>query len=60
MVKVLDGKVTIPLPSLIECNNLPDNRAEIPMQNAALHQLHLVKVTEHIIQGRDLNLEVSE
>lgn len=48
MVKALDGKVTIPLPPLIECNDLPDNRAEIPTPNAALHQPHLVKVAEHI------------
>ena len=31
MVEALNGKVTIPLPPLIECNNLPDNRAEIPL-----------------------------
>ncbi|XP_067282594.1 uncharacterized protein [Pseudorasbora parva] len=48
VVKALDGKVTIPLPPLIECNDLPDNRAEIPTPNAALHQPHLVKVAEHI------------
>ncbi|XP_041926339.1 uncharacterized protein LOC121690066 isoform X1 [Alosa sapidissima] len=47
-VESLNGKVTIPLPPLTECNDLPDNRSEIPTPNAALHQPHLSKVAEHI------------
>ncbi|KAL2082436.1 hypothetical protein ACEWY4_022254 [Coilia grayii] len=48
MIEDLSGKVTIPLPTLTECNDLPDNRAEIPTPNAALHQPHLAKIAEHI------------
>ena len=48
VVESLDGKVTIPLPPLIECNDILDNRSEIPTPNAARHHPHLVKVAEHI------------
>ncbi|XP_063733027.1 uncharacterized protein LOC134860115 [Eleginops maclovinus] len=48
IVESLNGKVRIPLPPLTECNDLPDNRSEIPTPNAALHQPHLSKVAEHI------------
>lgn len=48
MVESLNGKVTIPLPPLIECNNINNNQSEIPTPNAAIHHPHLVKVAEHI------------
>lgn len=44
----LDGRVTIPLPPLIECNDILDNRSETPTPNAARHHSHLLKVAEHI------------
>lgn len=48
VVESLNGKVAIPLPPLIECNDILNNRSEIPTPNAALHHPHLVKVAEHI------------
>lgn len=48
VVESLNGQVTIPLPPLIECNDIHDNRSEIPTPNAALSHPHLVKVAEHI------------
>ncbi|KAI7804924.1 hypothetical protein IRJ41_023810 [Triplophysa rosa] len=48
VVESLDGTTTIPLPPLIECNDIPNNRCEIPTPNAARHHPHLVKVAEHI------------
>ncbi|KAI7808136.1 hypothetical protein IRJ41_016509 [Triplophysa rosa] len=48
VVESLDGTIMIPLPPLIECNDIPNNRCEIPTPNAARHHPHLVKVAEHI------------
>lgn len=36
-----DGQVCLPLPTLIECSQIPNNRAEIPTPDAALHHAHL-------------------
>lgn len=36
VVESLDGTVHVPLPSLIECNDIPNNREEIPTFDAAL------------------------
>lgn len=36
-IESIDGKVILSLPSLLECNNIPDNRAEIPTPSAGLH-----------------------
>lgn len=47
VVESLDGKVTIPLPPVIEFNDILDNHSEIPTPNAARHHTHLVKVAEH-------------
>nr|XP_054593164.1 uncharacterized protein LOC129160055 [Nothobranchius furzeri] len=40
-VESLDGSVRIPLPSLIECNDIPNNREEIPTPEVAFHHPHL-------------------
>lgn len=45
----LDGTVRIPLPSLIECNDIPNNRDEIPTPTAALH----LKSVVHVIPDFD-------
>ncbi|XDV17737.1 hypothetical protein PO909_023556 [Leuciscus waleckii] len=41
MLESLDEKTCVPLPVLIECNELPDNRSEIPTPSAVLHHPHL-------------------
>ncbi|XP_025766921.1 uncharacterized protein LOC112848107 [Oreochromis niloticus] len=48
MIESLDGKVTMPLPALIECNDIPNNRSEIPTPEAACHHHHLKRVADKI------------
>ncbi len=40
-IESVDGKVILSLPSLLDCKNIPDNRADIPTPNAAFHHSHL-------------------
>ena len=47
-VESSDGSVQITLPSLIECNNIPNNRDEIPTPEVAFHHPHLQPVAQHI------------
>lgn len=46
-VESIDGKISISLPSLIECNEIPNNRDEIPTPNVA-HHAHLKSIS-HLI-----------
>lgn len=48
MIESLDEKTCIPLPALIECNELPNNRSEIPTPRAAFHQPHLQNIASEI------------
>ncbi|XP_060799637.1 uncharacterized protein LOC132901338 [Neoarius graeffei] len=48
MLESLDEKTCIPLPVLIECDELPDNRSEIPTPSAALHHPHLRCIASEI------------
>ncbi|KAI7789362.1 hypothetical protein IRJ41_022847, partial [Triplophysa rosa] len=43
-----DGKVILSLPSLLECNNFPDNRIDIPTPSAALYHSHLKPIAPFI------------
>lgn len=47
-VESLSGDSTFSLPPLIECNQIPNNRSEIPTPEAALHHLHLKRIAAHI------------
>ncbi|XP_014829410.1 PREDICTED: uncharacterized protein LOC106907997 [Poecilia mexicana] len=47
-IESMDGKTVQLLPSLLECNEIPDNRAEIPTPSAALYHEHL-KPIAHLI-----------
>lgn len=47
-IESVDGKVILSLPSLLECNNIPDNRAEIPTPSAALYHSHLKSIAPFI------------
>ena len=40
-VQSLDGSISLSLPTLIECNQIPENREEIPTPNAARYHSHL-------------------
>lgn len=48
----LDGSVHIPLPSLIDCADIPNDRDEIPIPSAARHHSHL-KFVAHLIPDLD-------
>lgn len=42
------GKTHIPLPTLIECDRLPDDKSKIPMPEIARHYTHLKRVVDRI------------
>ncbi|XP_061829090.1 uncharacterized protein [Nerophis lumbriciformis] len=47
-IESMDGKVSLPLPSLVECNDIPNNRSEIPTPNAASNHPHLKSIAQFI------------
>ncbi len=48
IVESLDGTTSVMLPTLIECNHMPDNRSEIPTPAAAQHHPHLKSIAHKI------------
>ncbi|XP_054652021.1 uncharacterized protein LOC129192244 [Dunckerocampus dactyliophorus] len=48
MVESIDQSLSIPLPTLLECNQLPNNRSEIPTPDAAYHHTHLKRIANKI------------
>ncbi|XP_075436064.1 uncharacterized protein LOC142472776 [Ascaphus truei] len=44
----VDGRVKIPLPTLIECNHMAANRNEIPTPDVARHHQHLRGIADRI------------
>lgn len=48
IIESADDEVSFPLPTLIECNSMPDNRNEIPTAVAALHHSHLKIIADKI------------
>ncbi|XP_034005864.1 uncharacterized protein LOC117497939 [Trematomus bernacchii] len=48
IVESLDGKTKAALPPLLECNNLPDDRSEIPTPEITQYFPHLRQVTDKI------------
>ncbi|XP_048764717.2 uncharacterized protein LOC125672561 [Ostrea edulis] len=44
----LDGSYTYKLPCLIECNEIPNNRDEIPSKSVARHYSHLADIQDYI------------
>ncbi len=47
-IESLDGQVCLSLPTLIECSQIPNNGAEIPTPDAALHRAHLRSLAHQI------------
>ncbi|KAL1281202.1 hypothetical protein QQF64_000005 [Cirrhinus molitorella] len=45
----LDGSLSVPLPTLIECNCMPEDRSEIPTPDAAKHHPHLKSIAHLIL-----------
>lgn len=48
MVESLDGSTKVPLPTLLECDLIPDDRSEIPSPDVARHHSHLKAVADQI------------
>ncbi|XP_068120871.1 uncharacterized protein [Hyperolius riggenbachi] len=51
-IEAIDGSICLPLPTLIECNQIPDHRSEIPTPDVALHHAHLKRIA-HLIPELD-------
>ncbi|XP_061128960.1 uncharacterized protein LOC133150443 isoform X1 [Syngnathus typhle] len=47
-IEAVNGGVNLTLPELTECDDLPDNRDEIPTPEAALHHPHLKSIANEI------------
>lgn len=48
VIESMDGKLQLPLPTLIECDMVPDDRTEIPTAEIALYHSHLQQVANKI------------
>ena len=48
VIESIDKTVKYPLPTLTECNDIPNNRDEIPTPNAARAHKHLRKIADKI------------
>ncbi len=48
MVESLDGNTKVSLPTLLECDLIPDGRSEIPSPDVARHHSHLKAVFDQI------------
>ena len=53
----LDGHLSVLLPTLIECNHMPDDRSEIPTPEAAKHHSHR-KPIAHLIPELDPEAQI--
>lgn len=57
VVESLDGTVSIPLPTLTECKDIPNDRDEVPTPSAARHHDHLKSIA-HLTQELDSNAQI--
>ncbi|XP_055012739.1 uncharacterized protein LOC129409873 [Boleophthalmus pectinirostris] len=48
VIQSMDGKTSIKLPPLIECDSVPDDRSEIPSPEIAQHHPHLAPIANKI------------
>ncbi|KAM4544606.1 uncharacterized protein PAE49_017493 [Odontesthes bonariensis] len=48
VLESMDGKLQLPLPTLIECDMVPDDRSEIPSPDVAYNHPHLQRVAHKI------------
>lgn len=53
----MDGKVGLPLPSLLQCDEIPDHRSEIPTPDAALGHPQIRSVV-HLVPELDPNAQI--
>ena len=48
IVESLDGHTMLKLPTLLECDQIPNDRNEIPTPDVAQHHTHLKDIAKHI------------
>ncbi|XP_033119843.1 uncharacterized protein LOC117119135 [Anneissia japonica] len=48
VIESLNGRITLPAPTIIECNAIPDCRAEIPTPDAIKYHPHLQSLADQI------------
>ncbi|XP_073449004.1 uncharacterized protein [Aquarana catesbeiana] len=48
IIESLDGKTQLTLPTLIECDMIPDDRSEIPTPEIACYYPHLMQISDKI------------
>lgn len=48
IIETVEGRLKLPLPPLIECDELPSDRSEIPTPDIARHHPHLRAIADHI------------
>ncbi|XP_055995796.1 uncharacterized protein LOC130046821 [Ostrea edulis] len=48
VIRSMEGDVDFELPTLIECDHIPNNRDEIPTPEVAFHHAHLLDIAKHI------------
>ncbi|XP_072010850.1 uncharacterized protein [Engystomops pustulosus] len=56
-IESIDGRTSLTLPTIIECNQIPDNRSEIPTPDVAKHQPHLKHIA-HLIPKLDPQAQI--
>lgn len=56
-IESFNKKVQFPLPTLIECGMIPDNKTEIPSPEVAHHHLHLRSIT-HLIPAVEPDVSI--
>ncbi|XP_041417319.1 uncharacterized protein LOC108712235 [Xenopus laevis] len=47
-VESIDGQTCLSLPTILECNQIPDNRSEIPTPEVAAYHPHLKRIAHQI------------
>ncbi|XP_055061254.2 uncharacterized protein [Misgurnus anguillicaudatus] len=52
-IEPVSGNISLTLPTRIECNNIPDNRAEIPTPEVAQNHPHLRRIASEIPEMDD-------
>ncbi|XP_040197421.1 uncharacterized protein LOC120930263 [Rana temporaria] len=57
IIESSDGQVRLPLPTILECNQIPDNRSEIPTPEVAEHHPHLKRI-RHLIPNLDPEAQI--
>ncbi|XP_073512411.1 uncharacterized protein [Phyllobates terribilis] len=56
-IESIDGQFSQPLPAITECNQIPDNRSEIPTPDVAIHHAHLKHIA-HLIPQLDHQAQI--